>query len=145
VPKPTAPLLLPLAAALAALAGGCRRESKDQDPPCPPPQPAFALTVRASDGRPLPPDTTLVVSSGWGQESFAMAAPPASPEAVFCEILSGHLACALWTDGAALVDVTSAGLAPARVELRADSDECGVVTRAEELVLYPAPPEGEAP
>ncbi|HEU4412598.1 MAG TPA: hypothetical protein VFS43_45565 [Polyangiaceae bacterium] len=143
--KPTAPLLLPLAAALAALAGGCRREPKDDDPPCPPPQPAFALTVRASDGRPLPADTTLVVSSGWGEESFAMSAPPPSPKAVFCQIASAQLACTLWTHGAALVDVTSAGLAPARVELRADADECGVITRAEELILYPAPAEGEAP
>ncbi len=145
MPKPPSPsLLLPIA--LAAIAASCGREPNDDAPLCPPPQPAFSLTVRAFDGRPLPADTTLVVSSGWGQESFAMAAPPASPQAVFCQTAPEHLACTLWTNGAALIDVTSGGLAPARVELKADADECGVVTRAEELVLYPPEPlEGEAP
>jgi hypothetical protein len=143
--KPTLPQLWPLATALAALVVGCKHESGDPDPPCPPPQPAFTLVVRASDGRALPPDTTLVVNSGWGTERFAIASPPASPQAVFCQVASEQIACTLWTDGAALVDVTSAGLAPARAELQAESDDCGVVTRAEELVLYPEIVEGEAP
>lgn len=144
LPPSTAPTLLFWAAALGALAAGCGPDPKPDDPVCKP-QPAFALTVRAFDGRPLPSDTTIVVSSGWGEESFVAASPPASPKAVFCEAASESVACKLWTDGAALVNVTSGGLAPAQVELEADSDECGVVTRSEELVLYPPPPEVEGP
>ncbi len=138
-----APRLLFVATLLSALAAGCRRD--DQDAPQCKPQPAFALTVRAFDGRPLHADTMIIVNSSWGEESFATASPPASPQAVFCEAASERVACNLWTDGAAMVNVTSGGLAPAKVELKADADECGVVTRSEELVLYPELPEGEEP
>jgi hypothetical protein len=142
---PTFPLV-PLGA-IAALTIGCTRGSGGATPDdCPPPRPAFSLVVRAFDDRPLADDTTITVSSGGGEEHFAMAAPAAAPQSVFCRAAAERVDCTLWTDGAAQIKVSAVGFAPASAELRAEADECGVVTRDEELLLYPEdPPANAAP
>ena len=137
--------------------------SPAQQTPCPPPAPAFALVVRSQSGVPLSRSTTLTVKFGAGSETFSLEGQNAPPSVVFCSVEPpgvdggvpdasgvdetdggadvGSVACALWTDGAADVTVTSDGLMTTEMTFESMSDECGIVTAPALLELPPATPD----
>lgn len=140
----------------ACLLGWLLACSPSNDPPltCPGPRPAFQLKVQTFDGRPLPPQTRLVVEyGGSGEESFQLGAPNGSPQVVFCQPsqqgaagASGaagaggasplaELRCDLWTDGAANVIVEAEGFATFRQTFPAKTSDCGILTSAIEATL----------
>lgn len=158
-------LLLTLGAALAA---GCDASTTPEPGACPPPRPAFSLTIRAVDGRELAQDTTIDVSyGGSGREQFSLSQPRTEGRVVFCETPTDddradggapdatsiieprttkptRIRCELWTHGAARVTVESEGLVSRTQALEARVDGCGIVTTDVTLELTPgAEPDGE--
>lgn len=137
-----------LAGALGALALGCSGEASPEtcDTMA---RPAFALSLQMQQG-PLPADTRLRVSYGSGEEIFSLAAPSARPRVLFCVVAATDeasrapqaLACELWTDGPATLEVTGGEAPPLERQLAAQRDECGLVTVREALVFGAAPETG---
>ena len=113
------------------LTAGCANEPAPDE--CGYPKPAFSLSLATRDGAPLPEGTKLTITFGGGAETIYPGALPASPKVAFCHLEtlgSGatSLVCALWTDGAAAIDVVAPGYEPVAKTAEAHSDRCGIVT-----------------
>jgi hypothetical protein len=158
---------LAIAGACALLLGSCG-PSGDSDPPCPDPQPTFIVGLNAEAGA-LPADTTVTVSYGAGQETYALSERRAPHEIMFCaahetdvvpsgeggatgqggaggeggalEPSVGSLECELWTDGAATVEVDGGDFPTLEELLVAEADSCGIRTVRVNLLLTHEPPE----
>jgi hypothetical protein len=125
---------------------GCSSPSPGDGEACPAiAHAAFHVELRAEGGA-LPPDARIRVVFGGGEETWALDAPSAVHESVFCRARDAAdaetdagpkaaLACELWTSGAAQVEVSAAGFATLSRDLEAEADACGIVTTDVELVL----------
>jgi hypothetical protein len=131
--------------------------SCSQDPKytgCRPERPAFLVRISAPTHS-LPADTRLLVEYGAGEEEYRLDSPPERPDVVFCTLLSPEpdagsmieveagaavqeLLCELWTQGAATLIVRATGYPTQELTLRADRDECGIVTVDYAVVLQAA-------
>jgi hypothetical protein len=129
-------------------------------------EPDFLLSIQSESG-PLPGDLRLHVEYGGGNETYTLA-PGSKPEVVFCERVtstageggataapgrgsageagasdpSGHpglLACRLWTEGPASVELSATGYVTIERDLRIDAEQC---TTNVELDLISKPGSG---
>lgn len=114
---------------------------------CPRAQPAFHVTLTASDG-PLPPDTALHVTYGGQSEDYDLASPPAQPAVVYCTPQYADdgggdaglrdveaLSCDLWTQAAATIEIHATGYPALTTNLEPDSNDCGIKTVEYPLLL----------
>ncbi len=145
----------PGGALFAALLSACGLLACSSTPPddCPKAQPAFHVTLTASDG-PLPADTTLRVTYGGQSEEYALLSPPAQPAVVYCtpqyaddadaaadadadagtrDVVA--LSCDLWTQAAATIEVQAADYPKLTADLEPDTNDCGIKTVDYPLLL----------
>ena len=126
---------------LCALMLACAGCSGEPDPKeCGSPKPAFALTVATDDGAMLPKGTLLLITGGGGQEYVDPNALPASPKIAFChtegkDAQKTSLVCAVWTDGAMMLNITSPGFESLDKTYESKSDKCGIETSDVSVVL----------
>ncbi len=127
------------------LLSACADDAKPAPSECVGPRAAFDVQISAADGA-LPDDTQLTVKFSSGEEVYSVAAPERPLEAVRCtqtpaDASVASLRCALWTDGPARVDVTATGYLPLEVQLVHETDDCGIKTVQEALVIQRPPVE----